>query len=396
MREIEVLVSGVSSTIRSSDLSRLFEDEGFDLRSVRFESGNAFVTLWSGESSPDLSARLARLPRSIRGDPSLAVGTIELSSKELPGKVLEVSGFDSRFRLSEFLTGFFSSQGTVESLHLVPERKSTVLVTYDSIDSARLARDQLGGKFLLGGQIHVEYATSTELPITSSSKTNGVRDEHNTRVVFVGNLGRDVSRESLRSVFESRGFAVIDVNLKTHFGFVTVTNVVGDESELLDKLRQCSQPLGNSNQVITVELAKQTVDKMAVEQKRKLQEPTKRIFLVGFANKISEDAIFNELSRKVADILTVTIPPSKRYCFVTTRSFQGSADLIHFFDGVRTLGGELSLQYSTEVVSRRRSSRSRSRDRDNDYQDERRHRPPGSPVYSRDDDRQRGRSRSPR
>jgi len=394
MREIEVTVSGVSSTVRSSDVSRLFEDEGFDLRSVRFEGGNAFVTLWSGESSSDLSARLARLPRS-----TLSVGSIELSSKELPGKVLEVSGFDSRFRLSEFLTGFFSSQGTVESVHLVPERKSTVLVTFDSVDTARLAKENLGGKLLLGGQIHVEYATANEVPIASSSvvPTNGGRDEHNTRVVFVGNLGRDVSRESLRSVFESRGFTVIDVNLKTHFGFVTVTNVARDESELLDKLRQCSQPLGTSNQVITVELAKQTVDKLAVEQKRKLQEPTKRIFLVGFGNNVSPDAIFNELSRKVTDILNVTIPPAKRYCFVTTRSFQGAADLIHFFDGVRTLGGDLSLQYSTEVGSRRRSSRSRSRDRDNDYPDERRHRPPpGSPIYSRDDDRQRGRSRSPR
>jgi len=399
-----VFCGGVSNAIKGDELRAHFEANGFAVERTDVKNGFAFVTLVADEclSRDQVATKLSDLPKELSSGERL--GNVELSkggganSKkekiEAPTKTIFIVGYDSRTTSLRDIERLMETCqiGSVDCC-LIPKGKSFCFVRFSTLEAAKWIFEQYNGTTQLGGMLSIEYSNHDPTE-RSDGGGGGRRDDipaegpiggqQNLQQVFVGNLGNDVKRRNLEEIFEEKGLIVVDVNMKPGYAFVVIKGDQYSGSELKDRLASVPCELGSKG-LITVELAKNSVDKRLEEKKRmETQEPSSKVFCVGYhVRNTTESMIFREMDR-FGRVRSVEIPPGKNFAFVFFDSIRDAVAVVRTLNGTQRLGGTLTLQYSAENSSsshNRTTNRSRSRDRDRDR---------GGYERERGEDRRRG------
>ena len=178
------------------------------------------------------------------------------------------------------------------------------------------------------------------------------QDQQQQQIVFVGNLGSDVIRDQIRQLFENEHYRVIDVNMKPGYAFVTLdlscgTAALLSREALVNQLAQLRCEMGSDRKLISIDLAKQSVDKRVIEQKRlETLSPTNRIFVVGYnAKNTTKEMIRTEMMR-AGNIIDIYMPEGKKFAFVTFETVRDATFAIQTFHASNLFNGMLTLQYS--------------------------------------------------
>ena len=240
-----------------------------------------------------------------------------ISGAQAPSRVLHVAGYHNKFGNELVLEGFFSSVGGVTAV-VLHDSKPFCWVVMEDVASAARAIEAYNTKLVLDGVLSCQFSPSDPVELIARSVRDRPRGGHEEarpllpphdygigrrrrsesrergrggwedmshhqrdfemyerpagdsgrggshtqdeeaghRIVFVGNLGKDVTRPVLFEAFEAQRLRPIDANLKQSFAFVTI-DVSGDEGGWQNKLNRVPCELGHERRRITVELAKQ-------------------------------------------------------------------------------------------------------------------------------------------
>lgn len=386
-----VFVGGVSNVVKSDQLRAHFEAAGFGVARIEFKTGFAFVHLEDfGLSREEVSSKLRDLSKELSSGERL--GNIELSKGggstsrkekiEEPTKTIFIVGYDSRTTNLRDIEGLMATcqVGSVDCC-VIPIGKSFAFVKFSTEEAARWAVDTFNGTTQLGGTLSIEYSNhdpaerSDGRGIPAVNGGESATEGQNLQQVFVGNLGNDVKRRNLEDIFEEKGLSVVDVNMKPGYAFVVIKADNYSSSELGERLASVPCELGSKG-LITVELAKNSVDKRLEEKKRmETQEPSSKVFVVGYhVRNTTESMIFREMDR-YGRVRSVEIPPGKNFAFVFFDSVREAVAAVRALNGTQRLGGSLTLQYSSDhqrapptssSAGEQYRPRSRSRDRDRD------------------------------
>lgn len=160
--------------------------------------------------------------------------------------------------------------------------------------------------------------------------------------IFVGNVGMNVSGQTLKELFEEHGATVRNVDLKTGFGFVFCHPA--DPETGLDGILKKIHGTSLDGKLITVERSRGT-SKLRENRRRETLVPTHTLFVVGFDPDRVKEADINEIFRDYGTIVKIEL--KRTYTFVSFAEIDQATAALEACNNKEYFGKTLFIEYSS-------------------------------------------------